>query len=398
MVIKPAHFVAVQSNHAWKRGTASFIAIVAIMSCALVGVPERAQAENCITHTDPNTPARIACMCSLNIRAACVCGTRMLRGDVIEKDGKCVNYEDYKRTQAREAAASDQAWCSKPHTGETPGQCDKYSTTTPQPKSSSTSGSRLGPASAKTEPTSKLTKGSRQPASANAGTGPGAPSSAPAIPRPDSNAESVRKPTPKVDTSAAGQTSSKMPSAATTTPPKNNIITASPGRLTLNSVPGSVKGGFVRTKAADAYTGSSPCNYAFSNQPDPGGCQNLGTNITTTSTPTGSGVTNTPTAPQQPVSSTPYKGTPDTMGKLPPNNAVNFAAQTVVDYVLEAALPSVVNYLAEKLIDAEIEALSDIDIEPPPMGVSPYNQDTLENANPNHPSQEYIPPSKEKSF
>ena len=134
MVIKPAHFVAVQSNPAWKRGTATFIAIVAIMSCALVGVPERAQAENCINHTDPNTPGRIACMCSLNIRAACVCGTRMLRGDVIEKDGKCVNYEDYKRTQAREAAASDQAWCSKPHTGETPGQCDKYSTTTPQPK------------------------------------------------------------------------------------------------------------------------------------------------------------------------------------------------------------------------------------------------------------------------
>jgi hypothetical protein len=58
-----------------------------------------------------------------------------------------------------------------------------------------------------------------------------------------------------------------------------------------------------------------------------------------------------------------------------------------------SAAPPGVGYLADKLIDAETEALSDIDIQPPPMGVSPYNQDILENADPNHPGQEYFPPS-----
>jgi hypothetical protein len=267
---------------------------------------------------------------------------------------------------------------------------------------------------AKNQIPTKQTKGSMQPAHIIA---------APVIPHAEPNplggptlkAESARKLTPKADAPNIAAPviphlepkSGDGPKTSSTATPKNSTETASPGRLTLNSVPKSVKGGFVRKQAdIDSCGGQSGSAMDIAN-----GCSDSSYVIPTgsgTTTPTGitsapSGLTlhqlyySSPTAPQQAMSSGAYGGAPDTMGTLPAYYSLSlFSAQTVISFVLEAvfsAAPPGVGYLADKLIDAETEALSDIDIQPPPMGVSPYNQDILENADPNHPGQEYFPPS-----
>ena len=132
------------------------------------------------------------------------------------------------------------------------------------------------------------------------------------------------------------------------------------------------------------------------------GCSNSSYVIPTgsgTTTPTGitsapSGLTlhqlyySSPTAPQQPMSSNPYavySGKPD-IGTT--DNVDLFIAQFAVGAILTltgvtevAAGGLLVTYAGGWLLgkpwDWEMEALSEIQIDPPPMGVSPYNQDTL---------------------